>query len=462
MLTEEQIETLGARLVPIFQELEQDTIADIARRVKKTGKYTETAELMVNFLMEQGYSPAQIQKEVMKLIRADKAYQMAVAENTKAYKEYVAEEIKKTVAKAKEEGNKLIAEAGAMSYNSDLSLWEQAGKSLSQPSGFTQLINAMALHTGNELKNLTRSMGFKGLGFTAVLDAYQHQLDLALIKLTSGAYSWQQVAEECVRNLARSGLRTIDFKNGRSMQLDTAVRNCLRTASSQMAGRITMLNMAETGEKLVEVSHHWGARSNGSGGHSDHAHWQGKVYSVDRGSHIKEVIRLGYPIRNLEDATGYPSDPRGLHGYNCRHTMYPFWEGFSEPNNWDPEPSPVNVNGKEYSYYQATQRQRSMERDIRATRREIEAQKALGGDTAELNSRLKRQMADYKQFSTDAGIRPKNERLRVQPGTSDLKNTKAYKANQEVVKRQERDIIELNNYQEMLKNRTVVAFDENN
>ena len=39
-LTDEQLELLGNRLVPLYQELEQDVIADIARRVKKTGRYT--------------------------------------------------------------------------------------------------------------------------------------------------------------------------------------------------------------------------------------------------------------------------------------------------------------------------------------------------------------------------------------------------------------------------------------
>lgn len=426
MLTDEQLELLGNKLVPLYQELEQDVIADIARRVKKTGRYTETAELMARALMEQGYSPARIQREVMKVLRADKEYQMAVAEHTKEYKQYVASEISRVVAEAKERGNDIVADAGNMAFNADLSMWEQAGKSLSQPSGFHQLVDAMAVQTNGELKNLTKSLGFKNIGFTALENVYQHQLDLGLIKLTSGAYSWQRAVDDCVRELAQSGLRTIDYKSGRSMQLDTAVRNCIRTASGQLAGKVTMLNMDSTGESLVEVSQHWGARSDGSCGHGDHAYWQGKVYATDHGRHVAEARRLGYSIRNLEDATGYPSDPLGLCGYNCRHTFYVFFEGVSEPNQWEPEPEPVMVNGREYDYYHATQRQRQMERQIRATKREIEAQKALGGDTKELQSRLRKQTADYKRFSEDVDIRPKNERLRVQAGSSDINVTKSY------------------------------------
>lgn len=426
-LTAEQIEELGSKLVPLYQELEQNVIADIARRVRKTGRYTETAELMVMALMEKGYSPAKIRKEVMKVLRADKDYQAAVAQNTKEYKEYVASEIAKVVERAKEKGDEIVAEAGTMAFNSDLSMWEQAGKNLKQSTAFRKLIDAMALQTTGELTNLTRSLGFKGMGVTAVKNAYQHQLDLGLIKLTSGAYSWQQVVNDCVKELAQSGLRSIDYKSGRTMQLDTAVRNAVMTASSQLAGKITMLNMEETGQQLVEVDSHWGARTDGSGGHSDHAFWQGKVYAIDNEEHEQEARRLGYIIRNLEEATGYPSDPAGLHGYNCRHTMSPFFEGISEPNQWDPEPAPVTVNGKTYTYYEATQKQRQMERGIRATKREIEAQKSIGGDTKELQSKLKRQTAEYKQFSADVNIRPKDERLRVQAGSSDIKKTTAYR-----------------------------------
>ena len=94
--------------------MEDEVIADIARRVKKTGRYTETAELMAKSMVEQGYSAEKIQAEVMKMLRADRAYQMAVAENTKAYKQEIQDIIDKTVQEAKASGDTLIAEAGNM------------------------------------------------------------------------------------------------------------------------------------------------------------------------------------------------------------------------------------------------------------------------------------------------------------------------------------------------------------
>lgn len=165
-----------------------------------------------------------------------------------------------------------------------------------------------------------------------------------------------------------------------------------------------MHNVETTGTELVEVSSHWGARE--GEGHANHAAWQGKIYSV-HGATDK------YP--NLEEATGYPSDPLGLCGYNCRHTFYPYWEGISEPADFPAEPAPVEVNGREYTYYQATQEQRRREREIRAMKREANALEAAGegGAAKELRSAIRGKALEYRQFSDEVGIRAKVERLGV-------------------------------------------------
>lgn len=76
---------------------------------------------------------------------------------------------------------------------------------------------------------------------------------------------------------------------------------------------------------------------------------------------------------------------------NCTHEFYPFWEGADFIPDDIEEPKPVKINGKTYDYYQVTQKQRQMERNIRATKREIEAQRAIGGNAAELQSKLRKQ-----------------------------------------------------------------------
>lgn len=68
-----------------------------------------------------------------------------------------------------------------------------------------------------------------------------------------------------------------------------------------------------------------------------------------------------------------------------------------------------------------------MERQIRATKREIEAIKSIGGDAQDLQNKLRGQMADYKSFSKAAGLKERDNRLRVESGTSNLRKTKTIK-----------------------------------
>lgn len=406
MLTENQLEMLGDQIAALYQALEQDVIADIARRVKKTKRFTETAELMAQAMKETGKSPDQIRAEVMKLIRADKAFQDEVAKNTKEWKEFVREEIKATEAASKEAGNDIIANAGDMSFNYDMEAWQQAGMELTKDSAFTRMVEEMSKATAGTLKNLTRSTGFKGVhGTTALKNAYRQYLDKVLIKMATGTFSYDQCVNDCVKELAQSGLRSVDYASGRTYQLDTAARMAIRTANSQLAGQISMHYIEKTDTDLVEVSAHWGARP-------EHAEWQGKIYS--RSGKNKKYPNFSVCHYGAVD---------GLKGINCRHDFYPFFEGISEPNTWPDEPEPQEYRGKTYNYYQATQKQRKMERDIRATKREIEAQKAIGGDTSLLEAQKRKQIKEYHNFSNAMGIRAKDNRLRVIAGTSDLRKT---------------------------------------
>lgn len=408
-LTEEQLEVLGDRLVPLFQQLERAVLGDIARRLVKTGRLTETAEIMAETLRDKGFSPSEIRAQVMKMIGADKRIQDEIAANTLAMKQVVAGEIKAMRENVRIEAEGLWEDAGNMAFREDLAVWESGAKPV-RGAAFDKLIDATAKRATDELLNLTKTTGFRTAtgALIRAQQAYTREANLAFAKMATGAYSYGQAVEEAVRELAQSGLRTVDYESGVSRQLDTAVRNAVMTASSQLAGEITMQNVEQTGVECVEVSAHWGARE--GAGHANHAAWQGKVYRVQG-----EDSEYG----NLEKATGYPSDPAGLCGYNCRHTFYPFWPGISEPTEWAPEPGPFDVDGRTYTYYQATQAQRRREREIRALKREEAAFEAAGlkDQAKEAARKIRIKTVEYKDFSEAVGIRAKTERLRVCEGT---------------------------------------------
>ena len=436
MLTDEQLEYISTAIVPLFQYLEKEVIADIARRIAKTLTYSRTAELQAIAMMKLGYSPAKIRKEAMKLLNADPDFRKAVAKNTLEYKREVRKiinDITKAAYKANEE---IVAGAGNMSWANDLSVWKEAGKELTDNSYLKELMDAFTAQTNGELKNMTQTTGFKTMsGYEGIENAYRRELDKAVIKICSGTFSQDKVVRDVVHDLAQSGLRSIDFASGYSMQLDTAARLAVRTGCHQLAGKIQDENIKQTGENLVYVSKHWGARNKGTG-HANHEQWQGRVYFIKEGKdYSEEAKRIGQDyITDLWRATGYSvdgaheSDPTGLYGYNCRHRHYVWFEGASSfpKNHYEKEPAPVTIDGKTYDYYAMTQKMRAMERNIRALKREKEAEEALGNDTRELQVKIKEKTAKYKEFCKMCGVPEETSRLRYECGTADLKKTKAW------------------------------------
>lgn len=424
MLTENQLEMLGDKAAELMQEAEQDIIADIARRIKKTGRFTETAELRVMALRKAGWSTQKIRVEVMNILNADPEYKKFVANNTKQYKRDVMSAIRQMEKEAAKAGDDIIAEAGDMSYNSDLYAWHQAGETLTKDSSIVKIVEEMGATTGGTLKNLTRTMGFKGPhDFVALHSAYIRYLDKALMKMIMGGVSYDAAVEDSVREMARSGLRSVDYASGRTYQLDTAARMCIRTSAHQLSAKISYRNCDVMNTDLVEVSKHWGARPS-------HQVWQGKIYS-----------RSGKNKKYPAFKECHYGEADGLCGVNCRHTFHPFFEGVSEPNTWKDEPDPKEYGGKMYKYYDATQKQRAMERQIRSTKREIEAMRSIGGNTSELESQKKRQIREYHKFSHAMDISPKDNRLRVVKGSSDLSKTETLKKHNALAKSNSADIL---------------------
>lgn len=376
--------------------MENQIIGDIARRIAKTKRFTETAELQAQALREQGYSPYRILEEVRKTLNANPKYMRDVALETIAYKAEVSEIIRETVNEAQEWGNELIANAGMMSYREDLALWKEHGIDLKKPNTLAQLNRAYAKQTLGDLKNLTRSTGSLYINGASLKNAYRHELDLALIKIASGGFSFSKALDDCCHNLAKSGVK-VKYPSGKTMSIEAASRMCLKTGLSQLSGKITEENIKSTGVSLVYVSAHAGARP-------EHQVWQGQVYTYQGRPSSK------YP--DFVESTGYGT-VTGLKGVNCSHEFYPHWEGDKIPEFH--EPKPRMISGKEYTYYEATQQQRKMEREARELKREIEAQRAVGNNEklSELNKKLDKLNTNYKSFSEAAGLRPKTERMSI-------------------------------------------------
>nr|DAN65721.1 MAG TPA: minor capsid protein [Caudoviricetes sp.] len=378
MLTPDELKVVPDNIVKIYQDLEDDIISDIARRLQKAGEITDTADW-------QMYMLGQIGNDL--------------------------EEIKSKIAKAnkmsKDEVDKLFINATDRSMYYENIAYKKAGKktlSLYDSATMMKFVAANAKKTHGELKNLTKSLGFKsGDSFKSVAKTYQDTLNYAQFQVASGAFSYQDAVRTAIRTLTESGLRVVDYESGVSNMLDVAVRRATLTGINQTVAEITLMQMKESDSEFVEVTAHMGARP-------DHQTWQGKVYHVGGD-------KDGYP--DFEESTGYGTGA-GLCGWNCRHSFFVFFPGISVRNYTDEQlknidPPSIEYDGKTYTYYEATQKQRQIERMIRKTKRELVALDSAGlkSDFTAKSVRLRKQKDLYVDFSKSAKLKTRNERHQV-------------------------------------------------
>lgn len=82
----------------------------------------------------------------------------------------------------------------------------------------------------------------------------------------------------------------------------------------------------------------------------------------------------------------------------------------------------MTYQGKHYTAYEATQKQRQIERTVRKLKREQAAYKASGleEDAQAVTARIRRLNKEYKAFSKAAGLPEQTERMKVR---YELENT---------------------------------------
>lgn len=278
-------------------------------------------------------------------------------------------------------------------------------------------VDAIRAQTLDTLRNITASMGFlvdNGLTMLPPARAYQWALDSAVLQIQSGAISYNQAIRGAVKQLADSGLKTVEYESGHKDHIDVAARRAVMTGVNQLCQQYAVQSEDYLETDLVEVSAHIGARDTGSGP-ENHKGWQGKVY---RWSEKPRASYQAYP--DFVETTGYGTGP-GLGGWNCRHHFFPFVEGVSERTYTDKELANIDAGhnvdfeGKHYTAYEATQKQRQIERTVRKLKREQAAYKAAGltEEQQAVTARIRRLNAEYKAFSKAADLPLQRERMKV-------------------------------------------------
>lgn len=357
MLPPEYLTGAADGVVEIYAQVETDIVADITRRIMKTGEITETAAWQIERAQEFGY------------FQQDVADRLAAATN-----------------KSRREINRMMNDAAKKSLAFDDAIYRKAGRA-PPPIGASPALQATLLQgrdtTMALLGNFTKTAG------TAATAAFSTIMDRAFLQNMTGAFDINSVIRNAVRELARNDVLMIAYPSGAKTTIEAAVRRAVLTGTNQAVAKLQLQRAADMRSDLVETTAHAGARPT-------HAVWQGQIYSLSGKTR-------GY--QNFYDATGYGSGD-GLCGYNCYHNFYPYFEGISMPSfGRDPSAAAGRNNDQDY---ENGQRQRAYERAVRAAKRECVVYKTAMDEATNDIAR-----AEYEDAFTRASVKLKRREARL-------------------------------------------------
>ena len=376
MLTEQDFINIEKQASAIYENLELEIIEEIATRIARVG-YANTVVINdLKIAQELGY----LYEDIVKLV--------AEYNNT-----------------AIEEVNKIFYEAGEKSLKFDNKIYKEAGLQplpLQQSESIKQVMNAAIVRTAGNLQNLCMTTA------NTAQTQFYNAINMAYMEVSTGVKSYTQAIIDTISNISSQGA-VIEYPSGVKRSLESAVRTNIVTAINQNCGKLQELRADEMGWDLMELTAHSGARP-------EHAGWQGKIVSRSGQKGYLSLNDIGY------------GEVTGFKGVNCRHDWYPYYKGYTrtytqkELNKWKNEK--VEYNGKKITKYEATQKQRYFERQIRQNKKELKAQQAIltsndeNIDIKQVQDEIRNIKASEKanrealdDFLKQTGLRKDNSRL---------------------------------------------------
>ena len=384
MLYPDEIQGYPIKFLRLMEGLEDQIIRDTAKSLTKLQEVNETSLYRFELLNEMGLNGNRIQKKLAAEIEqmSDEVIGMYEEAARKAYSE------------------------DQRAFSAVYKLKDYEDNDLIQ-----RIVSGIEKQTKGSFLNLSNTTGFiYNNKFLALSDYLRKMTDQVVFNVTTGAYTTEAMVRKAVDDLGDHGIQVLDFKRGVHRRIDGHIRTLIRTGLNQLSNEISKANIEDSGNCYVETSAHSGARPS-------HQVWQGQVFYWAEMDNSGDGNKDNYP--DFVDSTGYGTGA-GLGGWNCRHSFHNFYPGISrrayskkQLENIDPEP--FEYKGKEYDAYDASQRQRQLERNIRASKRRIVGYDTIGDQEAFIleSIKLNRLRENYEGFIRASKNTATRERFKI-------------------------------------------------
>jgi hypothetical protein len=257
------------------------------------------------------------------------------------------------------------------------------------------------------------------------------------MKTNAGVCSYQEAILESLDKLGDKGISILTYqdKNGLIKNYDVVgtVRRDLLVATRGLVGKVNEEVIKESGNHIVRVTNHFGART-GDGGedYTNHAWWQGKQFfcwNYD-GNATEEEKKLP----DFMEHCNY-GDVQGIVGINCKH-LFTVWYGSTKKEDLG---FTYDENKEEY---EKTQKQRYLENGTRKwKRKQVIAKKVQDEDGYNKASLKTKEWQDrLHKFTQENDLREDYSRQHVKGYKSVNTKEKQYiDITEEIIKKDKQD-----------------------
>ena len=373
MLPPSYLDRMPDAFVQLWQQVEEQILQDVARRIGKMDAVTPTA----NWQLWRYQQTEAVRNDVVKLLA-------------------------KYTGKSETAIRKLLLQAATEAMEREDAIYyhyDMEPPPFEENAALNNLLDAGARQTCGTWQNLTATTA------NTVTGAFERTLDAAWLKVSTGAFDYKTAVKQAVDSLA-DDMPMVTYPSGHKDSIEVAARRAVLTGVNQTTGKLQVARMDEMGCEFVETTAHGGARPS-------HAEWQGRRFH--RGGAVDYKGRH-YP--DFEAATGYGTGA-GLCGWNCRHTFFAVFPELGDPPQWTQEQlrelnaRNIEWNGKKYTAYEISQMQRARERNVRRWKKRYLAEDAAGLDTTDSAVRLKAARQSLSDFTKATGGRVDSARVSV-------------------------------------------------
>lgn len=403
MLSDEVIDKVIERLIRRIEKVNTYTLKQIARTIKKMGTLAPSDTKKLIEIMNYGGDYEKILKKLAKMSEMnEKEIYQIFDEVAKSDYQFARQYYKYRNVKY-------------IPYEFNKQLKDQ--------------VQAIASITAEEYKNISRTLAFSRKGadgkviYSEIGQTYQDVIDEGIISLQQGKDTFNQQMRKIIKELSKSGIKSVNWESGVARRLEYAVRMNLQEGIRNLHNDMQIQIAEEIDADGIEISVH-------NNPAPDHQEAQGRQFKMTEFIKLQEegiakdykrkTINLHRQLKSGDDSLSF----RPISKHNCYHYTFSIVLGVNEPQYSDKQLQEImdrnnkgfEYGGKHYTMYEGTQLQRKLENAIRIEKDNQIMAKDSGQDdlVQESEKKINALLNEYIKVSKESGLPTKMERLKVE------------------------------------------------